>query len=120
MTKKPGIMIAVGVGPKKPSGGMPMPAFPGKKTAPKAPEPEAANDGDLDDGGGIPPEAVSYRSADQKCGSCTFHDGGQCSKLQMPVEEDAGCNLYDAAGDDMGAGEQGDMGMGGQGNSYGR
>ena len=102
---KPGIMIAVGVSKKPKPGEMPMPTMPGKpktdamfgKTAPKD---DTENDHDLDDGGGIPPEAVCYRSADQKCGSCTFYEGGQCSQLKMPVEDQAGCNLYDAKGDD--------------------
>lgn len=103
-SKKPGIMIAVGVG-KKPAG-MPMPTMPGKPKTDslfgKSPKPVDATEGDhdLDDGAGIPPEAVCYRSADQKCGSCTFYDGGQCSQLKMPVEDGAGCNLYDAKGDD--------------------
>jgi hypothetical protein len=48
-----------------------MPSMPSKKPAMMPSKPAAApmaadNDHDLDDGGGIPPEAVSYRSADQK------------------------------------------------------
>lgn len=101
-------MIAVGI-PKKPSGGMPMPSMPGKQKPPMSmgkSDTPPSNDGDLDDGGGIPPEAVSYRSADQKCSSCTFSDGTNCSKLQMPIEHEASCNLFDSKGDE----QQGDDG----------
>lgn len=65
---------------------------PPAKAAPPvaAPPPPAATD----DGGGIPPEAVCYRSEMETCGNCTYNEGGQCSKLQIPVGDGDGCNLF--------------------------
>lgn len=71
--------------------------------APKAAPPAGAG-GDE----GIAPEAVCYRSEMETCGQCTYNDQGQCSKLQIPVSDGDGCNLFkDRGGQDQpGAAEQ--------------
>lgn len=45
-------------------------------------------------GEAIPPEAVCFRTAAETCGGCVHFDGGNCAKLQMPVAEGDGCNLF--------------------------
>jgi hypothetical protein len=71
------------------------------------PRPAAAPAEDQDDKpatpGAIAPEAVSFRTAEQTCGTCEFNEEGTCSKLSIPVEDSDGCNLYSAR--DQGAGE---------------
>ncbi len=69
----------------------------------KGPPPKPA----AEPGGGIPPEAVCYRSEMETCGSCEYNAGGQCDQLQIPVADGDGCNLFkDRGGQDVGAAEQ--------------
>ncbi len=69
----------------------------------------AVDEGDAPDagaGGEIPPEAVCYRSETETCGSCVYNEGGQCSKLSIPVSDGDGCNLFkDRSGGDLESGE---------------
>lgn len=52
-------------------------------------------------GEAIPPEAVCYRSAAEVCGNCEYNERSQCSKLQIPVEDNDSCNLFsDRGGED--------------------
>ncbi len=58
-------------------------------------------------GGDIPPEAVCYRSEAETCGACTYNEGGECSKLSIPVSDGDGCNLFmDRGGQDLEASEE--------------
>ncbi len=65
----------------------------------KDPIAEATEEVVENDDNPIPPEAVCYRTADKQCSSCKYFEEnedmeGNCSKLKMPVEQDAGCNLH--------------------------
>lgn len=108
--KKPDMSIILGIGKKGPNEEAPPSPF-GKPKAPTpADEPPAEEiPGENEAGEGIPPEAVSYRTAAQQCQSCEYMgEDGNCSKLMMPVEPDSGCNLHSpkGGGEDMGAGAE--------------
>lgn len=83
-TKKPALAIAIGVGKPKP-GAAPMGDEP---MAPDKPMPDAGG------GEAIPPEAVCYRTEMETCGKCAYNEGGNCSKLQIPIGDGDGCNLF--------------------------
>src|SRR5258708_17696158 len=101
MSGKPGMGIILAIGPKKPAAGAsggPQP-LPQRKSAaqepPKdqMPEPDAAPEVA---NGGIPAEAVSYRSEREVCGNCEYMgDDSECTKLLFHVEPGAGCNLFE-------------------------
>jgi hypothetical protein len=73
--------------PPKTSGGMEM------MEHEESQEPQEQESGE-----GIPPEAVSFRTAEQQCGQCAYFGEGECSKLQMAVGEQDGCNLWKSGG----------------------
>ncbi len=96
MKKKPDFASMLGMSPKRP----PETGPPDMDMGEPEPDPgdpnESTEPGEgADTGMGIKPEAVSYRTAAQVCGSCSFmQDDGNCSKLMMPVAEGDGCNLH--------------------------
>lgn len=48
------------------------------------------------DGKYVKPEAVGYRSSEEKCSTCEYMGkDGQCSWLGMPVEPEASCALHE-------------------------
>lgn len=69
------------------------PAAPGKAAAPLS-----LPGGRGSDSGGIAPEAVCYRTEMETCGGCEYNEGGECSKLSIPVSDGDGCNLFSARG----------------------
>ncbi len=100
MKKKPDMTLILGMGPKrKPQSA--MPDMPGMARDPE-PDPNDLSEngeGAETEGGAIKPEAVCYRTADQHCESCEYMgEDGQCSRLMMPVEPMASCNLYESKG----------------------
>src|ERR1700736_6586491 len=101
-TKKPGVSVSIlGIGgPKPPPEGGPPPFSGAPKAAPEPPKPDDGSDDEA--GEGIPPEAVSFRDGSKKCSSCEYNEGGNCSKLKMPVQPDDGCNLHEAKGGEGG------------------
>ena len=129
--KKPGLMIAIGVGPaKKP--GMPPPSLPDSK--------QAAEDGHASKGGGDTPadpetlERAGIVRADKHCQNCENWDPstGNCSVLGPGFAPDDACLRYfeamddqedDNDADDQGSGDTGDTGedqssQGDQGGGY--
>ena len=50
----------------------------------------------------VPPEAVAYRTAEEKCGNCEYMEAsGLCTWLGMRVEEGATCSLFSFTEADM-------------------
>jgi len=77
----------------------------GPDAAPGAPAPKLPSKPPMGGEDAIAPEAVCYRSEMETCGSCEYNDGGQCSKLSIPVSDGDGCNLFkDRAGGQDAAG----------------
>ncbi len=100
--KKPGISILLGIKKKAPLDDSAPPSMNKPPMPGIGDTPDEAGDTD-DKTGAIPPEAVSYRTSDMKCSGCEYMQGSDCTKLQMPVEPDAGCNLFESK---SGEGEQ--------------
>lgn len=105
----------LGIGPpkKKPFGMAPPPFGATARPAapPPAPAPEeavAAAPPAPAPSGGIPPEAVCYRSEAEICGNCTYNAGGNCERLSMPVSDGDSCNLFEDRGGDMEMTEEAD------------
>ncbi len=99
---KPDLTMILGIGGKKPKHSAP-PSFDSAEEEPlptaEAGEPEPEGD---EGGEAIPPEAVCYRDAQQHCEACVYMgEDGTCSKLKIPVEPTASCNLFSAT--DQGA-----------------
>ncbi len=108
LKKKPDFSAIFAMGPKKPAESAP-PDFGGTAAdaEPDPNDPNEAAENENEGGAGIKPEAVSYRTAAETCGSCQYmQDDGNCSKLMMPVADGDGCNLHEAkSGAEMTAGE---------------
>ncbi len=123
--KSPGgisVMLGIGAKPKRPGAPPPMPGSSGpmrgssgppSSQGPPSPT-EEKSEGEM----GIPPAAVSYRDEGQRCDGCEYYGSGTCTKLLMPVDPGAGCNLFEqgAGGSDQG---QGDVGGGDSGGVQG-
>ncbi len=108
LKKKPDFSVILGMGPKRPAESAPPDFASGASDSePDPADPNEAAENENESGAGIKPEAVSYRTSAETCGSCEYmQDDGNCSQLKMLVDEADGCNLHtEKQGGEMAGGE---------------